>query len=75
MIIVVMKVISCVDFIARPSFRPVRFLNSFAFRMNLDPSINVTSPGPIIIRTIALSINITPKLTTINITGSLFFSL
>ena len=46
-------VITCVDFNARPSFSPVISLNSRALIINLSPSKNLLSDGPIIILTTA----------------------
>ncbi len=49
-------VITWVDFIVNPSLKPVISLNSFAFRINLSPSKNLLSKGPIIITVIVVSI-------------------
>ena len=42
-----------VDFIAKPSFKPVISLNSPALIINFSPSKNLLSEGPIIILTTA----------------------
>ena len=44
--IVKIIVTPCVDFMARPSSKPVNILKSFAFKINLSPSIKFLSPGP-----------------------------
>ena len=72
---VVIRVITCVDFIVRPSNKPVAYLKSKALIINLDPSINIILFGPIIILTTAFRTNIIPKLTTMNVTGLLFLFL
>jgi len=73
--IVVNKVKTCVDLIAKPSFNPVISLNSLAFMMNLSPSKNLRSKGPMIILTTAFITNITPILTIASVTGGLFLIL
>ncbi len=60
---------------ASPSFNPVISLNSLALTMNRSPSKNLLSYGPIIILTIALVTNITPKLTIATATDGLFLIL
>ena len=62
-IIVTSNVITWVDLIVNPSFKPVISLNSFAFKINFSPSKNLLSKGPIIILTIAWVTNIVPILT------------
>ena len=66
--------ITWVDLTVNPSFKPVISLNSFAFKINLSPSKNLLSKGPMIILTIACVTNIVPILTIASITGGLFFA-
>ena len=73
--IVTITVITWVDLIARPSFRPVISLNSPALIINFSPSKNLLSEGPIIILTTAWVTNITPILTIANWTGGLLLTL
>ena len=73
--IVTNKVKTCVDLIAKPSFSPVISLNSLALIMNLSPSKNLRSKGPMIILIIAFITNITPMLTIARVTGGLFLIL
>jgi hypothetical protein len=73
--IVVNKVKTCVDLIAKPSFNPVISLNSLSFIINFSPSKNLLSKVPIIILTTALITNMTPMLTIARVTGVLFLIL
>ena len=66
--------ITWVDLIVNPSFKPVISLNSFAFKINFSPSKNLLSKGPMIILTIAWVTNMVPILTIASITGGLFLN-